>query len=110
VALDYCCLHAADLIAHPDWPRIVIPTVGPTKPFLYYPHPDQDEIINMTLDLAKKAIGLDDGGASLAFACSTFILTWHEMAGSHNRKVRAIHAVTRERHLNAKAEQAGGTT
>ncbi len=109
VALDYCCLHSTDLIVHPGWPRIVIATDGPTKPFRYYPHPDQNETINLSLDFTKKAIGLDDDGAALVYIAATFILTWHGMTNSSDRKVRALYEQVVKLFLVAKAGPKGGT-
>ena len=54
--------------------------------FRYCPHEDQDEIINLTLDLAKSKIDLDDDGAALAFACAIYMVTEIPDSGEIQRR------------------------
>jgi hypothetical protein len=109
-ALQFCCAHTFDYIFSSSWPRIVIPTEGPTKSFHYLRDPHPLDPTDAVIGVANEEIGLDDEGAALAHVAATFILTWPGMAASHDRKVRGLRARLLQLHLKAKAEQAGGAS
>ena len=108
-ALQFCCAHAFDYILWASWPRIVIPTAGPTLPFRYLRDSHPLDTTDNAIGIATEAIGLDEG-AALAHIAATFALTWPGMASSQNRKVRALRAKLHRLHLKAAAEQTGKTS
>ena len=72
VALFYVCLHYSGNPPTRDVLFMTTPT-KPTRRFRYCPHEDQDELITMTLETAKEAIGMEDPGAALTHICAWFL-------------------------------------
>lgn len=110
-ALGLCCAYVFDnYILDSSWPRIVIPTDGPTKPFRFLRGSHPMDTTDAAIGIANEEIGLNDEGAALTHIAATFILTWPEIATSPSRKMRALRRRLYELHLRAKAEQGGEQT
>ena len=76
VALEWCGADYASTYHSGDPVPATVPSEGPTRPFHYRPYPDQVEVIDEALALARDAVGLDDEGAALAHVCAVFAATY----------------------------------